>query len=281
MSKCRNIFRKVRRFFIHDIYVEVQSTDPFQVLDGKTVVITGGSRGIGYAIAEKCLEQGAKVIITGNDIKKLESACDKLKNNKTTEGYIYECQWNIADVGICESKIEEILHMANGTIDCWVNNAGIYKAVDYANCKETDWDMIFSTNAKGLYFATNRIVQYFLKNQKAGNIVNISSQAGETASTTPYAFTKNIIEQYTRGLAYELSKKHIRINAVAPGAVATEINGCKPDEVINYSAIGGRFLIPEEVAEVVIFLLSDLSKCINGEIITLNEGNTLKVEYNR
>ena len=240
MSDFRNILRKIRRCFIHDIYVNVQLVEPLQVLAGKTVVITGGSSGIGYAIAEKCLCGGAKVIITGSNIKKLEGACDKLRNGNTAEGYIYKCLWDIADVAICWNKIEEIVQMADGIIDCWVNNAGIYKAVDYADCQEEDWDKIFSTNAKGLYFATNRIIQYFLDNDRAGNIVNISSQAGKTASTTPYAFTKNIIEQYTQGLAYELSNKHIRINAVAPGSVATEINGCKPDEVMNYSTIGGR-----------------------------------------
>lgn len=210
----------------------------------------------------------------------MEAACDELKS-KAEEKRIYGCRWDISDIGMCESKIEEIMCIANGKIDCWVNNAGIYREVDYTTCCEADWDMIFNTNAKGVYFATNRIVKYFLDNHRKGNIVNISSETGETASTSPYAFTKNIIDQYTRGLAYELSKKNIRINAVSPGVVATEINGIAPNEAMNYSSIGGRILRPEEIAEVVVFLLSDLSQCINGEIITLNEGNTLKVEYNR
>ena len=270
-------FNAIKNFFVPNVYVTVRAINPAKLLENKAVAITGGSSGIGFAIAQKALEQGAKVVITGTKLEKLEKA----KKQLNSYGQVHICQWNIADTTQCEAKIKEIIQLLDGRLNCWVNNAGIFKPVDFSTCTETDWSSIIDTNLKGPYFATNEIVKYFVRQHIEGNVVNVSSETGDTASTSPYAFSKIAIDQYTKGLAYALSKKNIRVNAIAPGGTATEIAGINPNEAMNWKGLGGRLLSPEELAEVVIFLLSDTSKCINGEVITCNQGNTLKVEYFR
>lgn len=276
-SFLKKFLRMIKKMLGKEVYVVTNNIYPTQLLFDKNIVVTGGSGGIGYAIAKQCLQQGAKVIITGTNNSKLEVAVKSLSQY----GDVYGCKWDIADVKQIEEKFEEILRIFNGKISCWVNNAGVFKALDYTSCLDEDWDIIMNTNLKGTVFATNNIIKYFLKNKIQGNVVNITSETADVVSTNPYALSKNALAQYTKGLAYELTSKGIRINGVAPGGVATGICGIDPNEAMNWNGIGGRLLRPEEIAEVVVFLLSDVSKCINGEIITCNEGNTLRVEYFR
>lgn len=270
------IYNKVKDIMGPTVYVNVSEATPAQLLQEKTVVVTGGSGGIGYQIAKKCLEQGARVAITGTHEEKLSAVKAQLKEY----GDIYTLQWNIGDLASHKWAIDELISWG-GEINCWVNNAGIYKNIDHTNCTETEWDNIFSVNLKGPYFATNEIIKYFLANKISGNIVNIASEVGQVATTKPYGLSKAAVISYTKGLAYELCSSHIRVNGIAPGGVATAISGISPDSNIHWDSLGGRLIRPEEIAEVAVFLLSDLSKCINGEIITCNEGNTLRVEYSR
>lgn len=271
MKKIKRILKKIVG---KKIYVDISTISDGQLLKDKCVVITGGAEGIGAAIAKKCLFQGATVLVTGRNEAKLKKFVENTKGEN--ENNLYYLVWDISECAIIEAKFEQILNYL-GKIDIWINNAGIYRNVDYSSCGLGEWDEIMATNIRGPYFATNRVVKYFKENKVRGTILNIASETGRVASTNPYGFSKNMLMQYTEGLAVELVKYGIRANAIAPGGVATKIAGKKNDDNLSFPAIGGRLITAEEIAEIAIFLISPTSVCINGQILFANEGNTLVI----
>ena len=207
------------------------------MLKDKNIIITGGTSGIGYTIAKKCIDLGAKVIVTGRDIQKLEQVKKEL-NCEIIE-------WDISNIN------------------------------EYNNCNKEDWDKIMNTNLTGLYFATNEIVtQCFEKNNK-GNIVNIASIAGMNSNIGPYGISKSGVIHYTKGLAKQLLNKNIRVNGINPGVTVSNINPIDDDNIYMEQVPGKRMILAEEIADIVVFLISDSSSCITGQIITCDNGATL------
>lgn len=244
------------------------------ILEGKKILITGGSRGLGYAIAKRCLEEKAVVTITGRSKEVLEKAKKSLGNPENL--FVFE-----HDVRQYDKDDELILNArrAMNGIDCLINNAGVsVHNIDYSNCTEEQWDRQMDTNLKGVYFLTQAYMKYYEEvGKKSGKIINMVSERGLYGDDVPYGMAKRALISYTEGLARKLILKGVRVNAIAPGVTATEMTGYDPeDNLFRRYAVGRRVLLPEEIAEVAIFMISDASNCISGQVIACNEGNHLR-----
>ena len=244
------------------------------ILEGKKILITGGSRGLGYAIAKRCLEEKAVVTITGRSKEVLEEAKKSLGNPENL--FVFE-----HDVRQYDKDDELILNArrAMNGIDCLINNAGVsVHNIDYSNCTEEQWDRQMDTNLKGVYFLTQAYMKdYEEAGKKSGKIINMVSERGLYGDDVPYGMAKRALISYTEGLARKLILKGVRVNAIAPGVTATEMTGYDPeDNLFRRYAVGRRVLLPEEIAEVAIFMISDASNCISGQVIACNEGNHLR-----
>ena len=223
--KMRNIIKEVLRSFkkIVPVYVPVIQSD---LLKGRTALVTGGTRGIGYAIAKRFLESGATVIITGRNAKRVQNACEKIKNeNKEAyRGQVFGIEMDVSDVQNLEKKFDEILSNLNGSkIDILVNNAGINSKGTFGNTLEGDFDSVLNTNLKGTYFLSQIIAKYMQKNKIEGNILNIASSSSLRPATSSYMLSKWGLRGLTLGLAKTLIPYGIIVNGLAPGPTATSL----------------------------------------------------------
>lgn len=259
------------------VFVRVDSVVKGDLLKGKNIVITGASSGIGYETAKKCLLEGANVLCIARDEKKLLAATEKLKS-ETGSHKIHYLQWDIADISVYKSKCSEAIDLLDGHIDCLVNSAGMTSKVNISDCTPELWDCIFNTNLKGLYFATSEFLKQFVRQGTGGNIVNIASQAGLNAQTRPYALTKAALIHFTAGLAKEYVDQQIRVNAVAPGPTVSDMYAINPNGNLRNCNRCKRAFRSEEVAETVMFLLSNASNSITGEVIACNGGNSIRTD---
>ncbi len=247
------------------------------MLESKNVFITGGSSGIGLAIAKKCLMSGANVIISGRDGEKLNTAVNGLKEY----GDISSIQYDVTDFDKASSYIEKISLMFNGEIDCLVNNAGIAINHSFGTVIEEDYDRIFDTCLKGPWFLTRAVFERMVSAETKGSIVMVSSNGAIIGHTIPYGIAKAGLNNYCQGIAKEGTEYGIRCNAVLPTYTATSImedfKKIDVDENMYKPYIrGNRWHRPEEIAEVVAFLLSDNSNCVTGQLIACDSGNTIR-----
>lgn len=244
-----------------------------KALENKRIFITGGTKGIGYAIAEKCINEGAIVCIAGRKKEALEKAKSKLGENCKI------LEYDITDFKDIDSKIEKVAELLGGNIDCLVNNAGIsLHEENYLKVTQESYDKQFDTNLKAPYFITQSFMKFYYKNKNtSGKIIMMVSERGLYGDDIPYGLTKNALISYTKGLAKRTIEDGVRVNAIAPGVVATEMTNYSPDgDLYREQALGKRVLLSSEIAEITAFLLSDASNCISGEVIACNEGNHLK-----
>ena len=244
-----------------------------ELLKNKTAIITGASRGIGRSVAVKYAEAGANVafsdLVYDDLAKSLEEQLNTL--GVKAKGYAFDA-----------SKFEDAQKFADdvinefGSVDILVNNAGITRDALLMRMTEDQWDAIMNVNLKSVFNLTKAVIRPMMK-QKKGSIINISSVVGVggNAGQSNYAASKAGIIGFTKSVAKELGSRNIRSNAVAPGFIETEMTSKLAGEVIKdwYEKIplkrGGS---PEEVAKVVIFLGSDLSSYINGQVINVCGG---------
>lgn len=271
----KTYFRRVFRYLIKGIpevktIVEVKQSFPNELLKDKNIIVTGGSKGIGFHIAKKCIDEGAKVLIVGRNENELNSAISKLGTN--CKYLVFDVQ-NVDKTADFISKAEEIF---NGEkIYALVSNAGVsLHEGDFRNVTEKGWDTQFNVNLKGNYFLVKEFINY-LENQsdKSGNIVVITSERGFRNDDLPYGLTKVASNSFIKCFASKVIDEGIRINGVAPGVTVSDMTGIKRNDNLYADWMpANRFFIPEEVAEVVNFLLSDLSSSISGEIIACDKG---------
>ena len=243
------------------------------LLKDKTVLVTGGARGLGYYFAKKCLSEGARVIITGRDIERLNEA------KKQFGEKCYVEQFDICDVDNVDDFAKRLFNVY-GNVDCVVSNAGVsLHEGDISKVTIEGYDKQFDTNVRGAYFLAKSYLKYRDRN-KSSSYIFISSERGFQCDNIPYGLTKASINSLTKGLARKFYRDNIRFNAIAPGITATEMTGRDPNGNMHEEAqVAGRFFLPEEVAEVVAFLLSDASKCISGEVIACDAGQYISSYY--
>ena len=257
-----------------DVRVGVSKIDAGKILEGKCVLIAGGTRGLGFAFAQRFLEAGASVIITGRKKDALDAAVAKLGG--ACAGIVFDS----AAVGELDSFFKKAVEMSPAKhIDALVYNSGIsLHEGSFERVSEENFDAQFGVNLKGAYFFAKSYVAA-LDEARGGNILFISSERGLYCDDMPYGLTKAALNSFARGLARRLARRNIRVNAIAPGVTASDMTGYGRDEnLFRQSSCGGRVFLPEEVAEVALFLLSNASNCISGEIIACNQGNALRAD---
>jgi 3-oxoacyl-[acyl-carrier protein] reductase len=259
------------------IYVRVDNVKQGNLLLNKNIVITGASSGIGYAIARKCLLENGNVLCIARNESKLIKAVETLKT-ETKSNKINYLQWDIADIDIYKEKCNQAIDILCGRIDCLVNSAGITSLSNIQNCTPDLWDKIFNINLKGLFFETAEFVKHFISQGIGGNIVMFASQAGLNAQTRPYALSKAALIHLSNGLAKELIPYNIRVNTIAPGPTVSEMCVIDPNANLRNGGRGKRIFLPEEIAEIVLFLLSNISRCITGEVVACNDGNSIRTD---
>ena len=244
-----------------------------KLLEGKTVLITGGSRGIGKGIVKVLIENGANVAFTyaSSSGPALELS-EKLNSNKT------KCISYKSDASIfsdCEKLIENVINDF-GNIDALINNAGITKDNLLMRMSEEDYDRVMEVNMKSVFNMTKACQRTFLKNRK-GSIINMSSVVGVkgNAGQSNYAASKSAIIGFSKSIALELGSRNIRCNVIAPGFIKTEMTDKLSEEVIqawNDNIPLKRPGESEDVANLCLFLASDLSNYITGQVINVDGG---------
>lgn len=234
-----------------------------ELLKDRVALITGSSSGIGYAIAEAFLRNGAYVIVTGRNKEKLESAYQKL--NEQFSGKVCRCELDITNVAALNDYFKCALRMIdNRQIDILVNNAGVLSKGHFGSADEKDYDRVMNTDLKGTYFFTEIVARYMKENKIQGNILNISSSSSIRPATTAYHFAKWSMRGFTKGLAKELALSGIVVNALAPGPTATSLIS-KDDNINRPASPIGRYATPEEIANLAVVLTSDMSRMVVGD----------------
>jgi 3-oxoacyl-[acyl-carrier protein] reductase len=244
-----------------------------KLLEGKVVIITGASRGIGKGIAEIFAKNGANVAFTYSSSA---SSAQELENELTALGVKAKgYQSNAADFNEAEKLVNDVL-TDFGTIDVLINNAGITKDNLLMRMSEEDFDKVIEINLKSVFNMTKAVQKTMLKN-RAGSIINMSSVVGVkgNAGQANYAASKAGMIGFTKSIALELGSRNIRCNAIAPGFIETEMTAKLNEDVVK----GWRESIPlkrggspEDVANVCVFLASDLSAYVTGQVINVDGG---------
>ncbi len=244
-----------------------------KLLSGKTVLITGASRGIGEGIARKFAEQGANVAFTyARSAEKAEALAKELSVfGVTVKAY----QSDAADFAQAEKLTEQVVQDF-GRIDVLVNNAGITKDNLLLRLNEADWDAVVDTNLKSVFNLTKQVSRIMLK-QRSGSIINLSSIVGMKgqAGQSNYAASKAGIIGFSKSVADELGTRSIRCNVIAPGFIQTDMTDALGDDLkAEYlkSIPMKRLGTAEEVANAALFLASDLSSYVSGQVLSVCGG---------
>jgi len=255
------------------IYLSPYKVNNMNLLNNKVAIITGATRGIGKGIARKFAEQGASIAFTY--VSSEEKA--KVVENELSElgvkvkGY----KSNAGDFNAAQQLIDDIVSDF-GQIDVLINNAGITKDGLLMRMSEENWDDVMDINLKSVFNLTKASLRTFLK-QKSGSIINMSSIVGVqgNAGQSNYSASKAGIIGFTKSIAQELGSRNIRCNAIAPGFIATEMTDALGDDVIGKWVENiplKRPGSPEDVANCCLFLASDMSTYVSGQVISVCGG---------
>ncbi len=240
-------------------------------LQGKKALITGASRGIGRAIALTYANEGADVAITARHVDALTSVADEIS---TMGRKVCPISWDVSDISQMDDRLAEVKQNLGG-LDIIVNNAGVVRLPgDYPNpALDAQWDYIMDINLKGLFFLCQGAAN-LMREQKSGVIINIASDAGTRGAPHPYGISKWGVVGFTKGLAKELAPHGVRANAIAPGPVATEMMNWHPGDSMECPTLPlRRYALPDEIADVALFLASDESRAVFGQTIVVNSAN--------
>lgn len=242
-------------------------------LDEKVAIVTGAGRGIGSAIAVVLASQGARVVV--NYSRSAEAAEAVVARIREAGGEAFAVQADVSDAAQVAALVAAtVAHF--GRLDILVNNAGITRDKLLIRMKDEDWDAVLDTNLKGAFLCARAVAPILMK-QKAGTIVNVGSVIGKVggAGQVNYSAAKAGLVGLTKSLAKELGARNIRVNAVAPGFIATEMTDVLKEEQrqeVLRQVPAGRLGAPEDVANVVAFLCAPEASYITGEVIAVDGG---------
>lgn len=243
------------------------------LLDGKIALVTGGSRGIGRAIALRLAEEGAKVAINyaGN-----QTAAEEVKAIiEQHGGTAMIVQTDVSDSTAAAEMVARV-HEELGGLDILVNNAGITRDTLLVRMKDEDFDAVINTNLKGIYACTKAAAKFMTK-QRSGRIVNLSSVVGEIGNIgqTNYAAAKAGVIGFSKAAAKEFAARQVTVNVVAPGFIDTDMTAVLKDSIREKLIEGiplGALGKPEHVADAVLFLVSDAASYITGQVLNVDGG---------
>lgn len=243
------------------------------LLDGKTALVTGASRGIGRAIALCLAAEGARVAI--NYAGNVKAAEEVKASVEAAGGTAILCQADIADSAAVEAMIADVVKEF-GAIDILVNNAGITRDTLLMRMKDEDFAKVLDTNLKGVFYCTKAVAKLMMK-KRSGRIVNMASVVGlvGNAGQTNYAAAKAGVIGFSKSAAKELASRGITVNVVAPGFIGTDMTAGLPESVKEKMLTDiplGRMGEPEDVANTVLFLASDQASYITGQVVNVDGG---------
>ncbi|PSP84030.1 short-chain dehydrogenase [Halobacteriales archaeon QS_1_68_17] len=251
-------------------------------LDGQTVIVTGGNRGIGQAIADAMADVGANVVIANRDGPTGRATAEALADE-----YDVETRWiqtDVSDEASVVSTVEETVD-AFGTIDVLVNNAGVNSHYDVAEMPLEEWQWLFDINITGLFLCTKYVGQEMI-DSGGGNIVNIASISGIIANypqkQAHYNASKAAVDGFMRQLASDWAEHDIRVNNINPGYITTAMvedyleNHPELEETWKSQMPGDQFAGPEVIAPLAVYLASDASEYVTGERVIIDGGYTVR-----
>jgi 3-oxoacyl-[acyl-carrier protein] reductase len=248
------------------------------ILNGKRILVTGGSRGIGAEIVRATMKEGAEVAFV---FRSQADAADELSQQMATRYSSQRCvgmQCDVTDANAMRETIEEVT-VELGRIDVLVNNAGVTRDAAFARMSAEQWNDVINTNLGSMFNATQPLVMQLVR-QRSGAIINMTSVAGIYGSggQTNYSASKAGIVGFTKALAKEISPFGVRVNAVAPGFIETDMIAKMDSEklrLLKARIPAGRLGLVNDVAELVCFLASDKASYITGQVIQVDGGLTL------
>ncbi len=246
-----------------------------KLLKGRNALITGGTSGIGYSIAEAFIKAGACVTITGRKKERIDQAVNKLQK-KYPQADLFGIVMDNAKVECFDSTFQKLISdvKAKGCspIDILVNNAGVnFKGMP--NATEYEYDKVLDTNLKGVFFLSQMFGKYLIGNKIKGNILNIASSSSLRPADSAYTVSKWGIRGLTLGLAKSLAKYGITVNGLAPGPTATPMMMAEGQKDMTLQKIPlGRYIMPEEIANMATILVSSMGRAIMGDIVYMTGG---------
>ena len=272
LIKIKHLFKRGIMLFKEEKKIPIPNPiNAPELLKDKVALITGGSGGIGLAMAESFLRSGAKVIIAGTNEEKLRSCCEKI-------GGGVNLSYIVIDVKDVESMPEKVRTAAamfpENRIDILVNSAGILNRSDFLDMSEQEYDSIMDINAKGTFFMSQAAAKYMIENRIKGHILNVTSSSALRPAWTPYQMSKWAVKGFTLGAADKLLPYGIVVNAIAPGPTATPMMGKDEGDNIYHPTIpSGRFAMPSEIAALATFMVSDMGDMIIGDTFYMTGGS--------
>jgi NAD(P)-dependent dehydrogenase (short-subunit alcohol dehydrogenase family) len=254
------------------VRAKIITVEASNLLFRKRILITGGSSGIGLAIARKFVSCGATVVITGRDENALREAVAEIGSDSLH----YLC-WDVADISVLEESLARARDLLGGDLDILVNNAGVLLQDPFLQVSEAKWDMTHAVNSKGLFFLTQSVCREWSRGErKIRKVLMVSSTSGFLPGAYPYRMSKWDLVGMTQGLALKLADRRIIVNGIAPGRTAGRMLGIGDGNIADPEIPLGRAALPEEIAELAAFLACDGSNYITGQTIICDGGMTLR-----
>ena len=242
------------------------------LLEGKCAIVTGGSSGIGFAIAKAFVEAGAKVILTSRSNERAQSAVKKITEILGHSENIFGIEMDVARVEDFAEIIAAIKQQVPvRKIDILVNNAGT-EGGDISSTTEMEYDRVMNTNLKSVFFLSKTFASYMIDNGIKGNILNIASSSSLRPARSAYQLSKWGVRALTLGLAKSLAKYDIVVNGLAPGPTVTPMLKTSTDDIYLANSPIGRYILPEEIASVAVMLVSGIGRSILGDTIYMTGG---------
>lgn len=244
-------------------------------MHSRCAIVTGGTSGIGFAIAKAFLNAGASVIITGRSKDRISSVIDELSKVAATSsvfGFVLDNTRVDTFEGLFNSMLSQVQAKGISSIDILVNNAGV-NFQGMPNAIESEYDLVLDTNLKGAFFLSQLFGKYLVSNNIHGNILNIASASSLRPADSAYTVSKWGMRGLTLGLAKSLGKDGITVNGIAPGPTATPMMIKNGDNNMNLDRVLlGRYITPEEISNMAVILVSEMGRSIMGDIIYMTGG---------
>ncbi len=280
-NKIKQIIKKVIWLFKEKEMIPIPyAVNADSLLDGKIALITGGSGGIGYAIAESFMKNGCSVILAGKSKEKLEKCCSDLQNVCT--GRAKSIVIDVLDVKSIPERIEEAACLFDaGYIDILVNSAGVNVKHQFMETEESEYDNTMNINAKGTFFMCQAVAKHMIENQIKGHILNVTSASALRPAWTPYQMSKWALRGFTLGLADTLLPYGIIVNAIGPGPTATPMLGRdNGDSIYHPNCPSKRYAVPSEIGALATFMVSEYGNLIVGDTYYITGGSgTISSHY--